>query len=202
MSLDGIGLLCKLGDVLIRYHDSGNSEELWLDEVASLEGFCSKFEGVPASLALAAAASVSSSQDGGACRFSLGSTDGIASSEAGLASFTGSILCEANTSSSIGRQTHSLLRLRLPCIGVACPSSASITSLLLRCSASVAGASSSVSDGSSMIGVGAMSTNFSANDTRLTGGNIRLAPRADVADICRLGRGLLRRMLCVPSGRT
>ena len=157
---------------------------------------------MPASLALAAAALVSSSQDDGACDFSLSSTNGIASTEAGLASFAGSILCEANTSSSIGRQTHSLLRLRRPCIGVACPSSASMTSLRLPRSASVAGASSSVSDGSSMTGVGAISTNFSANDTRLTGGNIRLALRADVADKCRLGKGLLRRMLCVPSGKT
>ena len=201
MSLDFRALLRKAG-VLIRCQDSGSSDELWFDEAASLEGSCSEFEEVPASLALAAAALVSFSEAGGACKYSLSSAVGIASSKAGLASSTGSMLCEANTSSSIGRQTHSLLRLRLPCIGVACPSSASMTSLRLPRSASVAGASSSVSDGSSMTGVGAISTSFSANDTRLTGGNIRLALRADVADKCRLGKGLLRRMLCVPSGKT
>ena len=35
----------------------------------------------------------------------------------------------------------------------------------------------------------------------MTGGNIFLGARADVAETCRLGSGLLRRMLRAPSGR-
>ena len=104
-------------------------------------------------------------------------------------------------SSSTGLQTHSRL-LRLPWMGVEWPSSASMTSRLLLWSSSDDEVSSSGSDKTSMTGVGTNSTSLSWKATRFVGENIRLGVLVEVADMCRRGKGLLRKMLCVPMGRT
>ena len=53
------------------------------------------------------------------------------------------------------------------------------------------------------MGIGRISVSLlSRKQTRFTGGNMRRGIRADAADMCRRGRGLLRRILCVPIGRT
>ena len=109
--------------------------------------------------------------------------------------------CDVSISSSTGLQTHSRL-LRLPWMGVEWPSSASMISRLLLWSSSDDEVSSSVSDNPSMTGVGTNSTNLSWKATRFVGENMRLDVLVDVADTCRRGKGLLRRMLCVPMGRT
>ena len=109
-------------------------------------------------------------------------------------------------SSSNGLQIHSRRRLRLPWIGVADPSSSSIMARRCIISSSVLGlfsllSESDESDDSSRIGVGMLSSSGSMKTTLLTGGNIFLGARADVAETCRLGNGLLRRMLRAPNGR-
>ena len=108
---------------------------------------------------------------------------------------------DVNISSSTGLQTHSRL-LRLPWMSVEWPSSASMTSRLLLWSSSEDELSSSVSENPSMTGVGTNSTSLSWKATRFVGENIRLAVLVDVAVTCRRGKGLLRRMLRVPMGRT
>ena len=87
-------------------------------------------------------------------------------------------------------------------MGVEWLSSASMTSRLLLWSSSDDEVSSSVSDNPSMTGVGMNSTSLSWKATRFVGENIRLGVLVDVAVTCRRGKGLLRRMLCVPMGRT
>lgn len=108
--------------------------------------------------------------------------------------------CDFSISSSTGLQTQSRL-LRLPWMGVGWPSSASMTFRRLLWSSSDEEVSTSVSDKPSMTGVGMNSTSLSWKATRFMGGNIRLGVLVDAAETCRRGRGLLRRMLCVPIGR-
>jgi len=118
----------------------------------------------------------------------------------------GGATSDSSLSSSKGLQTHSLRRLRLPCTGVADPSSSSMIARLSFISSSVLWrlslpSESDESDGSSSFAVGMISSSGSWKMTLLTGGNIFLGVRADVAETCRLGNGLLRRMLRAPNGR-
>lgn len=62
---------------------------------------------------------------------------------------------------------------------------------------SVTGCSALTSD-SDKTGVGIISTRVSGKETRFTGWNMRFAGRFDKCVVCRLGSGLLRRMLRAP----
>ena len=119
-------------------------------------------------------------------------------------------ISRGGVSPSVGPNVHihSRLLFRRPCTGVEGISSASSSSLLSssgvdtrrRFSLEVLESESEASD-SSIMGVGIISTRLSWNTTLFTGGNIRRGARAEVADVSRRGRGLLRRMLREPIGR-